>query len=284
MHRIITKTGSGFTFGQRKKSILICTGCILFFLILYSGGFLLDEAGLRTNFLHRNLPPSLDYPFGTDWLGRDLFTRTVKGLCLSLQIGMLAALCSAVLAGLFGVGAAILGGKVDTVVTGLIDIVMSTPHLVMLILISFAVGGGARGVVTAVALTHWTRLARILRAEVQQVKGGDYVKVSVRLGKSKIWIARKHILPHLLPQLIIGLILLFPHAILHSAGLTFLGFGLSPHNPSIGILLSESMQHLSTGYWWLAVIPGICLVLMVKMFDLLGNTLRYLHDPQTSQY
>ncbi len=268
---------------QRKKAVLICLCCVFFFVALYIAGAMMGDTGLRTDFLHRNLPPSLDYPFGTDWLGRDLLTRTVKGLCISIQIGMLAAMCSAVLAGLLGVAAATFGGKVDTVITGMIDVVMSTPHLVMLILISFAMGGGVQGVVVAVALTHWTRLARILRAEVMQLKNADYLQLSTRLGKSKLWIARNHILPHLLPQFVIGLILLFPHAILHSAGLSFLGFGLTPHNPSIGILLSESMQQLSTGHWWLAVIPGVCLICMVKVFDILGNTLRYLSDPQTSQ-
>ncbi len=270
--------------GNRKRATILSVACILFFAGLYVAGFLLDDGGLRTNFMYRNQPPSFEFLFGTDWLGRDLLTRTIKGLCISLQIGMLAAFCSAVFATLFGLCAATFGGKVDAAVTTLIDIVMSTPHLVMLILISFAMGGGAQGVVTAVALTHWTRLARIIRAEVLQLKNMDYVAVSARLGKSKMWIARKHIFPHLLPQIIIGLILLFPHAILHSAGLTFLGFGLSPHNPSIGVLLSESMQHLSTGYWWLAIIPGVSLVLMVKMFDILGNNLRYINDPQTSQH
>ena len=90
-------------------------------------------------------------------------------------------------------------------------------------------------------------------------------------------------LPHLFPQFFVGLILLFPHAILHSAGLTFLGFGLSPHLPSIGILLSEAMRYLSMGAWWLAVAPGASLVLMVKLFDLLGGEVRYLLDPRTSQ-
>ncbi len=85
------------------------------------------------------------------------------------------------------------------------------------------------------------------------------------------------------PQFLVGLVLLFPHAIMHAAGLTFLGFGLTPHVPSIGILLAEAMRHLSTGHWWLAVAPGCALVLMVKMFDVIGGSLRKLLDPKTSQ-
>ena len=90
-------------------------------------------------------------------------------------------------------------------------------------------------------------------------------------------------LPGLLPQFLVGVLLLFPHAILHAAGLTFLGFGLSPHTPAIGILLSEAMQHLSTGYWWLALGPGLSLVAMVKLFDIMGNSLRTMVNPKTAQ-
>jgi peptide/nickel transport system permease protein len=89
-------------------------------------------------------------------------------------------------------------------------------------------------------------------------------------------------LPHLVPQFAVGLILLFPHAILHEAAITFVGIGLSPHTPAIGILLSESMRHLMTGYWWLGVLPGVALLIAVKAFDVLGENLRSLLDPRTS--
>jgi peptide/nickel transport system permease protein len=162
-------------------------------------------------------------------------------------------------------------------------VVIATPHLVMLILISFSLGGGATGVIMAVALSHWTRLARIVRAEIMQLKNADYVRLSRRLGRKPLWIARHHLLPNLLPQFLVGLILLFPHAIMHAAGLTFLGFGLPPHMPAIGVLLSEAMRHISTGYWWLAVAPGVALLFFVKLFDLLGGAVRMLAAPKTSQ-
>jgi peptide/nickel transport system permease protein len=212
-----------------------------------------------------------------------MFTRTIEGLCLSLQIGLLAAGFSVIIAVLLGTGSATLGKWADGCVTYAIDLVMSMPHLVLLILLSFVMGGGGKGVILAVAVSHWPRLARIIRAEVLQLQQADYVRLSRRLGRSPLWIARHHMLPHLFPQILIGVILLFPHAILHAAGLTFLGFGLSPNHPSIGVLLSESMRHLSTGYWWLAVFPGAALVMTVKVFDILGTTLKQLYDPKTQQ-
>ena len=268
---------------KRLNTLLLIISVLLMFAGLFAAAYLMGDRGLDTRFMMRNLSPSLAHPFGTDWLGRDMLTRTVKGLCISLGIGMTAAACAAVFSLMLGTVAAVFGKKVDTCVSILIDTVIATPHLVMLILISFCVGGGAKGVIIAVALTHWTRLSRIIRAEILALKSSDYVHLSRRLGKHPLWIIRHHMLPGLLPQFTVGLLLLFPHAILHAAGLTFLGFGLSPHTPAIGILLSEAMQHLSTGHWWLAAGPGISLVAMVKLFDTLGNALRTLTDPKTSQ-
>ena len=105
---------------------------------------------------------------------------------------------------------------------------------------------------------------------------------AAKLGKSNLEIAWKHMVPHLLPQFLVGLILLFPHAILHEASITFLGFGLSPEQPAIGIILEESMTHLAMGRWWLAVFPGLLLVMTVVLFDVAGESLRKLLDPASA--
>ncbi|MGD8389568.1 MAG: ABC transporter permease [Desulfobacteraceae bacterium] len=212
-----------------------------------------------------------------------MITRVLLGLRLSFVVGLVAAGVSSVLGVFLGLSAAILGGKADTFVIWLVDLFMSLPHLVFQILICFAVGGGVPGVILAVGITHWPGLTRIIRAEALHLKTNDYVLVSAKLGRSRSWIARRHLLPHLAPQFFVGLILMFPHAILHEAALSFIGIGLTPHMPSIGILLGESLRHLSTGYWWLAVIPGAALLVMVKAFDILGENCRSLLNPRTSQ-
>jgi len=227
------------------------------------------------------MPPCLTRPFGTDWLGRDMLARTLKGIRISMGIGMAAAACSTVIALLLGLVAALLGRTADRVVTWLCDVAMATPHLVLLILISFACGGGARGVIIAVAASHWPALTRVIRAEVLQINSSDYVRFSRSVGKGAYWIARRHMLSHVIPQFLVGLLLLIPHAILH-AGLTFLGFGMSPHTADIGVLLAESLRYLSTGLWWLAVAPGLVLIASVLAFDMLGNNVRALLDPRTS--
>lgn len=270
--------------GNRRRRTLWTAGlslAFLFFLLVFGRGR--SENGLATHLELRNQPPSFVYPFGTDWMGRDMLTRTLRGLTVSLLVGLAASVLSAGLGLLLGLASATFGGKMDMLITWLIDLFMSLPHLVALILISFTMGGGLTGVVISVTATHWTGLARLIRAEVLQIKTAEYIQLSARLGRSRLWIARHHILPHLLPQFLVGLILLFPHAILHEAGITFIGIGLSPHQPAVGIILSESMRHLSTGRWWLAVLPGLALLVMVKAFDVLGESVRALVDPKTAQ-
>ncbi|MEM1253492.1 MAG: ABC transporter permease [Cyanobacteria bacterium P01_H01_bin.21] len=268
---------------RRQQTLLGIAICALFLLAVILSTWVIGDDGLSPVLAQRNQSPALAHPFGTDWLGRDMFSRSLYGMSLSLRIGLLAAAISALIGTGLGLAAGTLGGWVDAVIIWIVDVFFSLPHLVLLILIAFAAGGGTTGVIIAVALTHWTSLARVIRAEVLQVNSSDYVQISHRLGRSPFWIARHHMVPHIIPQLLVGLILLFPHAILHEAALSFIGIGLSPHIPAIGIILAESMRHLSTGYWWLGVMPGLLLLLSVKAFDWLGENVRALLDPKTSQ-
>ncbi|MGM8212944.1 ABC transporter permease subunit [Virgibacillus sp. W0430] len=116
-----------------------------------------------------------------------------------------------------------------------------------------------------------------------QLKQEDYVALSYKLGKTNTWVFRHHFLPHLMPQLIVGFILLFPHAILHEAAITFIGFGLPPETPAIGIILSESLRYLTTGKWWLAFFPGLSLLSMILVFDMLARNIRRLMNPIEKQ-
>lgn len=265
---------------NRRKTMV----CLLVLSLLILAAITILGEGLReeaaaTDFTRKNLPPSPSYPFGTDWMGRDMFVRTLAGLSISIKIGLLTAATSALFAFLLGLLAASLGKAVDGFVMGLIDLIMGIPHILLLVLISFAMGKGFAGVVVGISLTHWTSLARLIRGEVLQLKESQYIQIAKKLGKGRLKIAFQHMTPHLLPQLFVGLVLLFPHAILHEASITFLGFGLSPEEPAIGVILSESMSYLVMGKWWLALFPGLFLVLTVLLFHMTGDTLSRLMDP-----
>ncbi|MDY6028886.1 MAG: ABC transporter permease [Acidaminococcaceae bacterium] len=267
----------------RRKTMLIIGIGIFILLGISLWGEIMDPQLYAPNYAAKRLSPSLAHPFGTDNIGRDMFFRTVCGLSLSIRIGLMAAFLSSIAALILGSLSAIFGGKVDTAVNFLVDLCMGIPHLVLLILISIALGGGASGVIGGVVFTHWPGLTRIVRAEVMQIRSAQYVQVARKLGKSRLHIAAQHIVPHVFPQYLVGLILLFPHAILHEAGVTFLGYGLPLDTPAVGIILSESMKYLATGMWWLTFFPGITLLLVVHLFNQTGDYLKILVDPHSSR-
>ncbi len=267
----------------RKKMILRLTLALLLLTWVTAAGWLCGEKAGITDFSVKNMAPGWEHPFGTDWMGRDMLSRTLAGLSLSIRLGLCAAGISAFLALVLGLAAALLGKKADACVAFLIDMVMGVPHILLLILISFACGKGFAGVAAGVALTHWPSLARLIRGEVLQLKESEYILTAGKLGVSPWRIAVQHMLPHLLPQFLVGMILTFPHAILHEASITFLGFGLSGEQPAIGLILSESMRYLITGKWWLTVLPGAMLVLVVMVFDMAGKSLRAALGPFSRQ-
>ena len=270
--------------GLNRRTKIIIYAAVIFLVLLgiYVSGAFLGDGQITADFSKKALPPSLEHPFGTDMLGRDMLVRTIKGLSVSIVVGVVASSVSAVIALIVGVVAATGKSWLDHFMNWLIDLVMGIPHTVLLILISFACGKGLKGVLIGVAVTHWTGLARIIRSEVLQIRSQQYIEVSRKLGHSNWWITVHHILPHMVPQFLIGLILMFPHAIMHESGLTFLGFGLSPEQPAIGIILSESMKYLSTGMWWLAFFPGLMLVIIVLLFDKLGENMKKIIDQYSS--
>ena len=268
---------------RRKKVIIWTVFLALVFLCLYACGILIPEDAIASDFLDAKHMPSWKHPFGTDALGRDLFFRTLKGLSISITIGMIASAISAVIAILVGISVAVGSKPLDSLINWLIDLVMGIPHTILILLISFALGRGLKGLIIGIASTHWCSLARVIRGEVLQLRSQPYIAISRKLGKSSRWILVHHMLPHLLPQFFVGLILMFPHAILHEAAISFLGFGLPPEKSAIGIILSESMRYLSTGMWWTAVLPGLTLVCIVLLVDKIGEHLRKLLDPYSAQ-
>ena len=273
---------ASLSFGIREKTILSLGIFITFFILIIIAGSLIDPESFSIDLINKNQSPSIQHFFGTDWIGRDMFFRSLKGLSISMKIGVLSSIISGVIAVILGIIGPTCGKKIDSIITWFIDLVLSVPHTLIIILISMAAGGGLKGIVLGVSLTHWTSLTRIIRAEVMQVKEAEYTKIARNFGKSNLYIAKNHILPHIIPQLLVGIVLIFPHAILHEASVTFLGFGLQSHEPAIGIILSESMKYLTSGKWWLAFFPGLSLVLVSMMVDNMGKKIGKLIDPKTA--
>lgn len=260
--------------------------CIITIAVIYLVGAFIWGRSLKpdsyaVHYADKFIAPCWEHPFGTDFMGRDMFARSLRGLSTSLLIGVLAAVVSSIIALFLGIASAVCGGWVDKLVNWAIDLCMGLPHLVLLLLISFMMGRGAKGITVAVALTHWPALSRMVRAEVLQIKNSQYVQTAYKMGVSHWKVAITHMVPHVLPTYLIGLMLLFPHAIMHEASVTFLGFGLPAEIPSIGVILSEAMNHIVTGKWWMAVFPGLLLLVALMLFDALGENLKKLWNPNS---
>lgn len=267
----------------RKGALALAIGLSVLLVVLLGAGMLCQPASTVPNFVETHQSPDSTHVFGTDWLGRDMAVRIIAGLSISVGIGLGATLVSSLIGLILAMIAGLGGHRADAVISWFVDLMLGIPQLILLILISFALGKGIVGVVVGIGLTHWPSLCRVLRAEILQSRTSGAVTVAKRLGQSRMAIARHHLLPAIIPQFFIGIVLTFPHAVLHEAALTFLGFGLPLDIPSIGGILSESMGFLTLGDWWLALFPGLALLAVVTLFYGLGSSLRTLLDPFSSQ-
>lgn len=269
--------------GARRRMLVVVALSAVVLLAVAVAGVCLGDAAVRPDFALKHAAPSPAHPFGCDWMGRDMLARTLAGLSSSLLVGVVAAVASSLVALALAAVAALGGPRADAAVGFVIDVVLGVPHIVLLILVSYALGRGFWGVTVSIALTHWPSLARVLRAEMLQLRGQPHLAVSRSLGVGRMRLLAAHVLPAIAAQLVIGTVLTFPHAILHEASITFLGFGLSPDHPAIGVILSEAMGYLSAGMWWLVFFPGAALVACTLLFDCIGAFARRLLDAHTVQ-
>ncbi len=224
-------------------------------------------------------PPSAAHWFGTDDLGRDIFSRIVFGARITLYIATLAALIAAPLGLIIGTTAGYLGGWTDTILMRLVDVFLSFPSLVLALAFVAALGPGIENAVIAIALAAWPPIARLARAETLTVRGSDYI-AAVRLqGASRLRIILHHVMPMCIPSVIVRVTLNMAAIILTAAGLGFLGLGAQPPSPEWGAMLSTGRQFVMTS-WWIAAMPGCAILLTSLAFNLVGDGLRDMLDPR----
>jgi peptide/nickel transport system permease protein len=220
---------------------------------------------------------------GTDHLGRDVLSRLIFGARVSIVVGFTAVIFAGVLGTGLGILSGFLGGWVDQIIMRVTDAWLALPALTFAIFLAAVIGPSAMNIVIILGLVYWTRYARVIRGEVLSLKERDFVRLAIVAGCSKRTIMKRHILPNVLNSAIVLGTLMLGVVIVTEAALSFLGIGVPPPKPAWGLMLSDGKRGLMVGYWWLTVLPGSCIVLMVLSANLLGDWLRVKLDPQLRQ-
>jgi peptide/nickel transport system permease protein len=226
---------------------------------------------------------SMEYPLGTDQLGRDVLSRLIFGARVSMVVGFTAVIFAGVVGTTLGIAAGYLGGWVDQVIMRLTDAWLALPGLTFAIFLAAIVGPSMWNIVIILGAVYWTRYARVVRGEVLSLKERDFVRLAIVAGCSKWTIMRRHIMPNVVNSAIVLATLMLGVVIVSEASLSFLGVGVPPPQPAWGLMLSDGKQGLMVGYWWLTVFPGACIVLMVLSANIIGDWLRVKLDPQLRQ-
>jgi peptide/nickel transport system permease protein len=268
---------------RRNRLMVLGTAIILGLLLVAALAPLLATHGPYAQVLGDRLrAPSAAYLFGTDGLGRDIFSRVVHGARVTLTIALLVAAISTPLGMLIGIVAGYLGGMVDEIMMRLADVFLAFPRLILAIAFAAALGPGVENAILAIAIAQWPSYARLARAETLNVKNNDYIQAMRVLGAGKLTIMAGHILPLTLSSIIVRMSLDMGTIILTAAGLGFLGLGAQPPMPEWGLMVSDGRQYL-VDQWWVSTLPGLAILVVVMGFNLLGDGIRDVLDPRQRQ-
>jgi peptide/nickel transport system permease protein/oligopeptide transport system permease protein len=224
------------------------------------------------------LAPSIRHWLGTDKFGRDLFTRILYGTRISLIIGLVPSFFSILFGAIMGIMSGYYGGKTDFMVMRLADVMLAFPSLILAMVVMYTLGPNLFNIFIAISLVGWAGPARVVRSQTLSLKEKEFVMAARAIGVKRHRIMLRHILPNCLPALIVLFSLSIPEAIMYEACLSFLGVGAQPPMPSWGLLVSRGKEFLFSAPW-VAIMPGVAILITVMAFNFMGDGLRDALDP-----
>ena len=255
---------------------------ILMIVLIIIGPSLSGAEYLSINVKAKNLAPNSTYWFGTDGLGRDLWSRVWIGARLSILVALVCSGIQIVVGSAYGGIMAYFGGKVDAIMMRIIEVIDSFPYLLITLLIMMVIGKNVGGLLVAMCITSWCSTARTVRGQIMQLRESEYVQAAQMLGASPQRVISKHLLPNTIGILILDLCSSIPSYIFTEASLSFLGMGLSGGVISLGVLISDGKTKMQF-YPWQLIYPCLVLCIIVLAFNLLGDGLRDALDPRTEE-
>lgn len=269
-----------YVMGENPVTVVAFLLFLLIVLLALFGPWLAPYDPLATNVASALKPPSWEHLFGTDHLGRDVFSRVIIATRLDLGIALSAVALSFLVGSALGASAGFWGGWTDRIVGRLSDTIMAFPLFVLAMGIVSAMGNSVENIIYATAIINLPFYARVTRAETSIRRNAGYVQAARLCGNSDHRILITQLFPNILPPLMVQLSLNMGWAILNAAGLSFIGLGVRPPDAEWGIMVAEGATYIVSGEWWMALFPGGALMLAVLCFNLLGDGLRDLVDPR----
>ncbi len=234
----------------------------------------------KQNLINSLESPSFSHPLGTDQLGRDVLARVADGARISLIVATLVTVAGAIIGGLIGLLAGTLGGASDGVVMRIMDAILAFPPLILAMAVTVGLGIGLDTAAIGVALVSVPWYARLLRSEALRIRSLPFVEAAHAMGATRGRIISRHIVPHMLPVLFIQMAAAFGYAVVALAGLSFVGLGAQVPTPEWGAMMTEGLTYALTKQWWIAICPGVALLITVTAASMLSDRMRDLMDPR----
>ncbi len=265
-----------------RKNIMLFTGgvcCVILVIVTILAPILELHDPTEMNLSVSFMVPSANYPFGTDNLGRCIFSRIIEGSRISLTTASLVVILSAITGTLIGLISGYSGGKADAFIMRIVDIFLAFPTIVFALAVSSVLGTGQKNLIIAICCIQWTRYARMARGEVVLLKNAEYIEAAKAMGNNNLRIIFKYLLPNVASKILILMSLDIGSIILYCASLSFLGLGAQPPSPDWGAMISDGKDYLRYSPW-MSLFPGLAIAFSALSFNMLGDGLRDLIDPR----